>query len=115
MKISESTNNQDEFNISKYNNYIKKGIEYGCDNLGKLKSVLIHTPGEELKLINKSNYKEWLFDKSPDIENFVKEHLSYQDILASYGIKLYELSDFIKVNKNLLSVMPNIIHKIQVG
>jgi arginine deiminase len=32
-------------------------IAYGCDELGKLKSVLVHTPGDELSLINESNYK----------------------------------------------------------
>jgi arginine deiminase len=71
---------------------------------------LIHTPGEELKLINKSNYKEWLFDKAPDIKCFIEEHLRYQELLVSNGVKLYELSDYIKVNKNLLSSMPNLTY-----
>jgi arginine deiminase len=35
----------------------ESGIAYGCDELGRLKSVLIHTPGEELSLINESNLK----------------------------------------------------------
>jgi arginine deiminase len=77
---------------------------------------LIHTPGEALKLINKSNYKEWLFDKVPDIKCFIEEHLRYQELLASNGVKLYELSDYLKVNKNLVSRMPNLtyIHDIAV-
>jgi arginine deiminase len=95
---------------------MQKGIEYGCDNPGRLKSVLIHTPGEELKLINKSNYKEWLFDQVPEINNFVEEHLRYQQLLASNGVKIYELSDYVKINKNLLSSMPNLtyLHDIAV-
>ncbi len=32
-------------------------IAYGCDELGRLKSVLVHTPREELSLINESNLK----------------------------------------------------------
>ncbi|AKB13068.1 MAG TPA: hypothetical protein PK669_12430 [Methanosarcina thermophila] len=40
----------------------KQSIAYGCDELGRLKSVLIHTPGEELSLINESNYEYWLYD-----------------------------------------------------
>lgn len=51
--------------------HIKTKKEYGCDNPGWLKSVLMHVPGEELKLINKSNYKKWLFDRVSDVEVFV--------------------------------------------
>ena len=98
------------------NNIIENRIEYGCDNLGRLKSVLVHTPGVELQLINKSNYKEWLFDKVPEINNFIDEHLRYQQLLASNGVKIYELSDYVKINKNLLLCMPNLtyLHDIAV-
>ncbi|MDD4332264.1 MAG: hypothetical protein PHU28_08100, partial [Methanosarcinaceae archaeon] len=37
-------------------------IAYGCDELRRLKSVLLHTPGEEFSLINESNFRYWLFD-----------------------------------------------------
>ena len=33
------------------------GIAYGYDEPGRLKSVLVHTPREELSLINESNLK----------------------------------------------------------
>lgn len=71
---------------------------------------MIHTPGEELKLINKSNYKEWLFDKVPNIKCFIEEHIRYQELLSANGVKLYELSDYIKENKKLLSSMPNLTY-----
>ena len=63
------------------NEKTKQDIAYGCDELGRLKSVLIHTPGEELSLINESNYEYWLYDKVPEISGYIKEHKSYQELL----------------------------------
>lgn len=92
-------------------NEIKKpgsGIAYGCDELGRLKSVLMHTPGDELLLIDESNYKHWLYDKVPEISGYVKEHMMYQELLESNGIKIYELADHVEKNMDLISRMPNL-------
>jgi arginine deiminase len=84
------------------------GIAYGCDELGKLKSVLVHTPGDELLLINESNYKHWLYDKVPETSGYVKEHMQYQELLESNGIKVYELSNHVEEKLDLISRLPNI-------
>lgn len=92
-------------------NEIKKpgsSIAYGCDELGRLKSVLMHTPGDELLLIDESNYKHWLYDKVPEISGYVKEHMMYQELLESNGIKIYELADHVEKNMDLISRMPNL-------
>ena len=91
-------------------------IAYGCDELGKLKSVLVHTPGDELSLINESNYKHWLFDKVHDISGYVEEHRSYQELLESNGVKVYELEDHVDENVELIRKMQNItfLHDIAV-
>ncbi len=83
-------------------------IAYGCDELGRLKSVLVHTPGEELTLVNESNYKHWLYDEVPDISGYVKEHRQYQELLESNGVRVYELSDHVDENLELLRKMPNL-------
>jgi arginine deiminase len=83
-------------------------IAYGCDELGRLQSVLVHTPGGELTLINESNYKHWLYDKVPDIPGYVKEHRSYQELLESNGVKVYELGDYVDENVDLIRKMPNL-------
>jgi arginine deiminase len=83
-------------------------IAYGCDELGRLKSVLVHTPGDELALINESNYKHWLYDKVPDIPGYVGEHRSYQELLESNGVKIYELEDYVEENIDLIRKMPNL-------
>ncbi|SFT78454.1 arginine deiminase [Methanosarcina thermophila] len=94
----------------------KQSIAYGCDELGRLKSVLIHTPGEELSLINESNYKYWLYDKVPDIPGYIKEHKSYQELLESNGVRVYELGDYVDENKDLIRKLPNLtfLHDIAV-
>ncbi|HNW38238.1 MAG TPA: arginine deiminase, partial [Methanosarcina vacuolata] len=63
----------------------RSGIDYGCEELGRLKSVLMHTPGEELSLLNELNYKHWLYDKVPEISGYIKEHRNYQELLESNG------------------------------
>ncbi|AKB16294.1 arginine deiminase [Methanosarcina thermophila MST-A1] len=94
----------------------KQSIAYGCDELGRLKSVLIHTPGEELSLINESNYEYWLYDKVPDIPGYIKEHKSYQELLESNGVRVYELGDYVDENKDLIRKLPNLtfLHDIAV-
>lgn len=86
----------------------RSGIAYGCDELGRLKSVLVHTPGDELTLVNESNYKQWLYDKVPDISGYVEEHRNYQELLESNGVKVYELADHVEENRYLIRKMPNI-------
>ena len=83
-------------------------IAYGCDELGRLKSVLLHTPGEELSLINESNYLFWLYDEVPDISRYIEEHRRYRELLESNGIKVHELSDYVEENKAMIGKMPNL-------
>lgn len=96
--------------IGNLNGIKKQGssIAYGCDELGKLKSVLVHTPGDELLLVNESNYKHWLYDKVPDVSGYVKEHTRYQELLESNGVKVYELADHVEENIDLISRLPNL-------
>lgn len=85
-----------------------QGIAYGCEEFGRLKSVLMHTPGEELSLLNKSNYKYWLYDKVPEISGYIKEHRGYQELLESNGVRIYELEDYVNENTALIKKMPNL-------
>ncbi len=83
-------------------------IAYGCDELGRLKSVLVHTPGEELTLVNELNCKQWLYDKVPDISGYIEEHRSYQELLESNGVRVYELEDNVDENIDMIRKMPNL-------
>jgi arginine deiminase len=85
-------------------------IPYGCDELGRLESVLLHTPGKALELINEENYSDWLFDRVPDIPRFAEEHRKYRELLIAHGVKVYELSDYIYQQSHLMDSMPNLMY-----
>ena len=65
----------------------RNGIPYGCEEFGRLTTVLLHRPGPELRLVNSENYRQWLFDRVPDIDRFVEEHDRYRELLTSHGVR----------------------------
>jgi arginine deiminase len=87
-----------------------KRIPYGCDDLGRLESVMVHTPGEELALIDEHNYRHWLFDRCPEISLFTEEHQRYCELLRSNGVAVLQVADHIGTNKNLLRKLPNLTY-----
>ncbi len=47
-------------NDAKMMNFCLK--QYGTEKLGMLKSIMLHTPKDSLNIINKTNYKYYLFN-----------------------------------------------------
>ncbi|MCQ1537182.1 arginine deiminase [Methanosarcina sp. KYL-1] len=94
----------------------RSSIDYGCDELGRLKSALLHTPEESLSLINASNYRHWLFDEVPDVRRYIEEHRKYRELLESNGVRIYELSEHVDEQKDLIPKLPNLtfLHDIAV-
>lgn len=88
----------------------RERVEYGCEEFGRLESVLMHTPGEELRCINESNYREWLFDEVPDIEAFASEHMRYRALLEENGVEVHELADYVFENRDLMLELPNVMY-----
>ena len=72
--------------------------QYGTEKLGKLKSVMLHTPKTSLNIINKRNFKYYLFNEAPNYQKFIKEHLRYSEFLKSLGLEVLELSSFVNEN-----------------
>jgi len=89
---------------------------YGCERFGRLRWAILHKPGKSLSLINKSNYKDWLFDSVPHIEKFNDEHDSYRELLTSLGVEVLELADYVTENCDLIHQLPNLtyLHDIAV-
>ena len=83
---------------------------YGCDELGRLQRVLVHTPGEELRVINKDNHTQYLFDAVPDIPAFIDEHQSWCELLKNYGVEVNQLLDHVTHNQSPLKRLPNITY-----
>jgi len=85
-------------------------IPYGCEELGRLTRVMMHRPGRELELINHENYRQWLFDRVPNIDRFIEEHDRYRELLVSYGVKVLELTDYVNEHCRLTTRMPNLTY-----
>jgi arginine deiminase len=83
---------------------------FGCDVLGRLTRVMVHRPGDELKLINAANYRDWLFDGVPDVHGFAEEHEAYCELLRTHRVEVLELSDCIGNAATKLACMPNITY-----
>jgi arginine deiminase len=83
---------------------------FGCDSLGRLTRVLVHRPGDELKIINATNHRDWLFDSVPDIAGFRAEHEAYCELLRSHGVEVLELADHVADAAQKLATMPNITY-----
>lgn len=89
---------------------IENSVCFGCECLGRLKRVMVHKPGEELKIINFENYHHWLFDSVPDINAFREEHQAYTELLQLHGVEVLELSNYIEEPAKKLAHMPNITY-----
>ena len=83
---------------------------FGCDSLGRLTRVMVHRPGDELHIINETNYRDWLFDSVPDVAGFRAEHDAYCELLRSYGVQVLELADYVADAPDKLAHLPNITY-----
>ncbi|KKB26882.1 Arginine deiminase [Mycoplasmopsis meleagridis] len=63
--------------------------------IGVLKEVLVHTPGDEIRRISPSRLDELLFSAILQPEQAIKEHQSFVKILQDRGIKVIQLSDLV--------------------
>ncbi|NNK48086.1 MAG: hypothetical protein HKP01_04370 [Gemmatimonadetes bacterium] len=62
--------------------------------IGRLRSVVCHTPGPELAVVTPSNRADYLFDDILDLQFARREHARFTAILARFA-KVYELADLL--------------------
>ncbi len=89
---------------------IAASTEYGCDELGRLRRVLLHRPERGLERITAANCHEWLFDAVPDIPRFLEEHDAYRALLESLGVEVLELSDYVRGGRERTDGLPNLTY-----
>lgn len=63
-----------------------------CSEIKPLKKVLLHRPGDELKM-ELDQLTGFLFDELPDYKKAAKEHDSFSKILKSQGVEIVYLED----------------------
>lgn len=81
---------------------------YGTEKLARLRKVFLHKPGDSLQLVNKSNYRDYLFNFPPDVGQYRQEHEQYADLLRKQGVEVLELQDYVRENKELITSLPNL-------
>ncbi|MCR5099863.1 MAG: amidinotransferase [Butyrivibrio sp.] len=87
------------------------GSDFGVNNsVGKIRKILVHCPGEEIKQLSEGKYEEeagarilknkngqirnyWKDDKLPNLDLLQKQHHELTDILANENIEIYYLED----------------------
>jgi arginine deiminase len=89
---------------------IKKLERYGAEKLGHLKKVMLHSPEQSIRRVNETNLQFYLFDMVPDYDRYIDEHKAYQKLLTDNGVEVYELSDLIVNNRELMSYLPNLAY-----
>lgn len=61
--------------------------------IGRLKTVLLHRPGEELENLTPEYLKDLLFDDIPHLKVAQQEHDAFADVLRSQGIEVLYLDE----------------------
>ncbi len=69
-----------------------KGIQVYSE-IGELKRVLVHRPGDELKYVTPARIDELLMSAIIELEQAQKEHDAFTDILRKEGVEVVELAD----------------------
>lgn len=89
---------------------VKKLERYGAEKLGHLKKVMLHSPKQSLRRVKDTNLQFYLFDMVPDYDRYIDEHKAYQKLLTDNGVEVFELSDLIVDNQQLMSYLPNLAY-----
>lgn len=63
--------------------------------IGKLKTVMLHRPGNELLLLTPDSLEELLFDDIPYLKNAQAEHDEFATILRNLGVEVLYLADLV--------------------
>ncbi len=63
--------------------------------IGKLRKVLVHRPGDELKYVTPSRIDELLMSAIIEVEQAQQEHDAFTAILKKEGVEVVELADLV--------------------
>src|SRR5947208_9016241 len=68
-------------------------MAYVDSEVGRLRTVLLHRPGAELKRLTPRNNDQLLFDSIPWVGRAQAEHDAFADVLRSRGVEVVLLAD----------------------
>ncbi|EUA65060.1 amidinotransferase family protein [Mycobacteroides abscessus 1948] len=64
--------------------------------VGRLRAVVLHRPGDELKRLTPRNNDQLLFDGLPWVARAQEEHDAFAEVLRSRGVEVLLLSDLLR-------------------
>ena len=72
------------------------GVQLGADSeVGRLRTVLLHRPGPELKRLTPRNNDKLLFDGIPWVGRAQEEHDAFAQTLRDHGVEVLYLTDLL--------------------
>ena len=83
---------------------------FGAEKIGHLKKVMLHCPEQSIRRVKETNLKFYLFDRVPDYDRYINEHKAYRKLLTDNGVEVFELSDLIVNNRELMTYLPNLAY-----
>lgn len=89
---------------------VKKLERYGAEKIGHLKKVMLHNPEQSIRRVKETNMQFYLFDMIPDYDRYIDEHNAYRKLLTDNGVEVYELSDLVVNNRELMTYLPNLAY-----
>ena len=63
--------------------------------VGRLRTVMLHRPGDELRRLTPRNNDALLFDGLPWVDRAQDEHDAFADVLRGRGVEVLYLSDLL--------------------
>lgn len=77
---------------------------------------MIHRPEKSITKVTEANKKYFLFDSVPDVDRYIEEHRQYGQLLEQNGVTVYQLSELVTRNTELVERLPNLayLHDIAV-
>jgi arginine deiminase len=83
---------------------------YGVDSeVGRLRTVLLHRPGPELKRLTPRNSADLLFDGIPWVERAQAEHDGFAEALRSRGVEVLILRDLLSTALGVTAARDDVV------
>jgi arginine deiminase len=79
--------------------------------IGRLRSVICHTPGPELLAVTPSTREDFLYDDIIDLEQAAREHHRFKAILSRFA-EVHEVHDLLATIADYPEVRPFLIEKV---
>jgi len=92
--------------------YLVISMKFGAQTeYGKLRKVLMHRPGEGMRVVTAGNKDDYLFRDPVYWKAFQEEHDAFTDALKAEGVEVILLTDLLdERHSRIADVLPNLVY-----